>query len=128
MWRWRLARVWGIGGFLVVVALSGAGAATAQVWEQLSGEDLHAAFDSQVLEYDDGAVQRFEGSGRTVYHRPSAIDLSGFWWVDANLLCFALKPTKAADCYTVKKNAHKMELKLEPEGGGTVRLRYSDED
>ena len=62
--------------------------AAAQVWEQLSGEDLHEAFESQVLEYDDGATQRFEENGRTVYHKPSAIDLSGFWWVDTNLMCF----------------------------------------
>jgi hypothetical protein len=40
----------------------------------------------------------------------------------------ALDPAHAADCYKVQKNRHKLELKLEPDKGGTVRLRYRDED
>jgi hypothetical protein len=124
----RLGHLRKIGGFAAAAVLSGAVTAQAQVWEQLTGEDLHDAFESQVLEFDDGAVQRFEGNGRTVYHKPSAIDLSGFWWVDTNLLCVALDPAHAADCYKVQKNRHKLELKLEPDKGGTVRLRYRDED
>jgi hypothetical protein len=115
-------------GYVVAVSIASGGGAAGQVWEQLSGEDLHDAFESHVLEYDDGATQRFEKNGRTVYHKPSAIDLSGFWWVDSNLMCFVLEPGNPGRCFKVHEDNRGVQLKLEPEGGGTLKLRYRDEE
>jgi hypothetical protein len=116
-------------GAIVLAVLSapmiGAGGrVAAQIWEQLKGDDLHAAFDSRVLEYEDGATQRFDPNGRTEYRRPPALDFSGFWWVDSNLLCFVLEPENAGRCFKVHQDDQGVQLKLEPEGGGTLKLRY----
>jgi hypothetical protein len=116
-----------LGGLLLLAGmLASADIGRAQSWEHLEGEDLYSAFRSHELQYDNGAVQRFDGSGRTEYRKPNAWNIDGLWWVDANLLCFVLTPGNT-DCYKVRRHSDGLELKLEAEHGGTVRLRYRDE-
>jgi hypothetical protein len=71
---------------VLAVVLGWAAQGHAQIWEQLEGDDLYSAFRSRELQYDDGAVQRFEECGRTEYHKPNAWSLDGLWWIDSNLL------------------------------------------
>jgi hypothetical protein len=111
---------------MAAVAIALPASAPGQIWETLEGEDLHAAFEAQVLDYGNGAVQSFEPGGLTKYHKPNAIDLQGLWWVDSDLLCFFLKPG-SPDCYKVERHENGVQLKLEGENGGTVKLRYRNE-
>lgn len=109
----------------LALALGGGGAAGAEGWSELAGDDLYSAFRSRVLQYDDGAQQRFLDGGRTEYHKPNAWNIDGLWWVDSNLLCFVLTPG-SGNCYKVKRHSEGLELKLEPANGGTLKLRYHD--
>lgn len=109
----------------VAVMLALAGAARGESWNELKGDDLYEAFRSRVLQYDNGAQQRFLDGGRTEYRKPNAWNLDGLWWVDSNLLCFVLTPG-SGDCYKVRRHSEGIELKLEPANGGTLKLRYRD--
>lgn len=105
-----------------------AGFASAAAWAQdpriLQGDELYEAFRQQQLEYSNGAVQNFNADGTTRYRKEPDWDLSGFWWVDANLLCFALQPGEQDHCFKVHRDVGGMTLNLDASGGGRLTLRY----
>ncbi len=102
--------------------------AAAQDWRSLSGDDLYRAFRDNTFEYDDGAVQRFGADGRTTYSKSPAWSLDGLWWVKSDLLCFVVDPLHPGACFRVHRDSDGMQLQLEPEDGGTLQLRYRQED
>lgn len=90
----------------------------------LQGNELYEAFRQQQLEYSNGAVQSFNADGTTEYRKDPDWDLSGFWWVDTNLLCFALQPGQQNQCFRVRRDVGGMTLNLDASGGGSLTLRY----
>jgi hypothetical protein len=97
-------------------------------WRQLKGEDLVTAFESRVLQHGDGAIQTFDSDGVTRYVPGSGWDFSGFWWVEADLMCLLWDPASQQRCFKVHQDDRGLQLRLEPEHGGKVTLRYLDEE
>ena len=109
---------------VVAMGVFASAAAMAQDPRVLQGNELYEAFRQQQLEYSNGAVQSFNADGTTRYRKEPDWDLSGFWWVDANLLCFMLQPGEQDRCFKVHRDVNGMTLNLDGSGGGTLTLRY----
>lgn len=85
----------------VLILLMLAGAAHADDWQQMTGEEIQAALTGKKLQYEV-AWQDFRASGRTLYN--AGEDSWGYWRVEGDQYCSQWPPRAEWDCYDMQTN------------------------
>lgn len=80
-----------------------AGSAVAQDWQGFESDAaLRDFLIAHPLEYETGAFQQFNASGRTLYR--TAETSWGYWRIEAGQYCSQWPPSDAWDCYDVSQD------------------------
>lgn len=83
----------------VIAMIFAAVPALAENWTALDAEAIRAALSDRTVDYD-GAWQRFDASGRTLYNAGS--DSLGTWEIMEDQYCSQWPPNTDWSCYTVE--------------------------
>ncbi len=106
----------------VAVGLLWAGAATAEGWVPLNGEQIRAALTDRKFVYPADEIQEFYASGRTLYvtARPSW----GYWEVRSDQYCSLWPPSDLWACYDVAQKGE--AIRFIGSGGDTYDASPKD--
>lgn len=85
----------------VLILLMLAGAAQADDWQPMTGEEIQAALTGKKLQYEV-AWQDFRATGRTLYN--AGEDSWGYWRVEGDQYCSQWPPRGEWDCYDMQTN------------------------
>lgn len=110
-----------LGKALMVFAL--VSPALADDWQALVQVGIVQALSARVVQYDDGATQKFHADGRTVYAVSSG-ESWGKWWVEGALYCSIWPPSESRSCYSVETQG--LEIRFVGSGGDMTVGRYID--
>jgi hypothetical protein len=105
---------------LFVLCLPGAGAA--ERWQAMSGAEITEALTRQELHYARGAWQRFNASGRTLYH--AGTDSWGYWAVRGDQYCSQWPPNPLWTCYDMARQGARFRF-TDAYGEVSIGLRKS---
>lgn len=98
-----------------------AGAAAAETWQSMTGDEIRAALEGRVLAYDS-ARQEFRRSGRTLYN--AGRDSWGYWRIAGDRYCSQWPPQDLWACYLLERKGDR--LRFIGENGDVTEGRYAD--
>ena len=92
---------------IVLSILAGPGL-TSEVWQPMSGAQILQELTGRELVYENGAWQRFNGSGRTLYN--AGADSWGYWSVRGDQYCSQWPPNSLWACYTMARQGERFRF------------------
>ncbi len=91
--------------------------AVAEDWTALDGDGIRAVLSDRTVDYE-GAWQRFDASGRTVYNAGS--DSLGTWDTRADQYCSQWPPNADWSCYDVDISPDGARIRFSAPGDATI--------